>query len=472
MDPEKAAYSIQRLNGNSIEKRMLYSCKKLRSFVKLFNNITKYQKIKKKNMRKIKYLQLLIKTSVIVWLIIVTSGNISAHCNEKQIKKKFKELEAIMSPNDTEIKKADRTHDLIERLRVRKIIIDRSRNAAKTAEEYHMPDVAERYRDYKKHVEHNLPAIEKDLKKRFQEMDNALTNYEAQINAVEHSSDFWGRQRLYQNIIGSSKSFADYAERYTHVTNKGHRRMSRYRNFQRYVEGKLAAVEATIAEIQRQENAAREQQIAAEKAAAQEANRQKPISEEQEPQHKNKEEAEQQRKAKEESERQEAERIMTENLQKVENDESIQMKRQENTLLKAIKIDLSMEDITFELESKSYIISIKSQLNLLKEYVEKNGLYEKNSELENVDPNSLIILGLEDQSEESIKVIVSYIADILPVLKTTESIGKIIANHKEDVNREALISGYKISWNEKVTWYHDEPDTEKKDEIVKLVKEL
>ncbi len=77
-------------------------------------------------------------------------------------------VENEMSTNDADIKAADETHDLLKRKQVRQAIIAKSAKAAAFLERYigaadKARDCAKRYRDYQKHVEKQLPAIEADL---------------------------------------------------------------------------------------------------------------------------------------------------------------------------------------------------------------------------------------------------------------------------------------------------------------------
>lgn len=100
------------------------------------------------------------------------------------ITKKFIELEEDMATNDAQINAADETHDLIERIRVRKDIISKCKNAASFIERYYDEfhsyldffgntpeeekylETIKRYRDYQRYVEKSLPAIESDLSNR------------------------------------------------------------------------------------------------------------------------------------------------------------------------------------------------------------------------------------------------------------------------------------------------------------------
>lgn len=88
--------------------------------------------------------------------------------DEDFIDKLFEKIEADMATNDAQIEAADQTHDLIERRNVRLSVIKKSQKAATYLERYTQAankalPRAKRYRNYQKHVEKQLPAIEADI---------------------------------------------------------------------------------------------------------------------------------------------------------------------------------------------------------------------------------------------------------------------------------------------------------------------
>lgn len=189
--------------------------------------------------------QSLIKISFVFGLTLLSHlGDLNAHCgNEdpKEINKKFKEHEAQMAPNDAEIQAADETNDLIERLRVRKIIIERSRKAANFAEEYHDYDTMQRYRNYQHQRENQLPAIEADIDKKFEEIENEMSTNDAEIEA-SRTQDYETQIHVLEKIINRSTQAANFAQRYTEVTGNRRDTMERYRNYQHHVENLLSEV--------------------------------------------------------------------------------------------------------------------------------------------------------------------------------------------------------------------------------------
>ena len=105
----------------------------------------------------------------------------------------------------------------------------------------------ERYRNYHDHVMGQLRDIRRDVDKEFERFEAEMAPNDSEIEAADRTNDL--NQRLYVRklIIERIRKAADFAHEFTTITNEGHARMERYRNYQHHIEKQLLAIEADIA---------------------------------------------------------------------------------------------------------------------------------------------------------------------------------------------------------------------------------
>jgi hypothetical protein len=98
---------------------------------------------------------------------------------------------------------------------------------------------------------------------------------------------------------------------------------------------------------------------------------------------------------------------------------------------------------TFLLNSENYNVIISSRFDVIKQYIaQKNiarkGLLETSTELPNIDLGNFPISGFEGQSDDTLKLIARYVADVLPFFGTINSITELISG-------KVFIEGYNAS---------------------------
>lgn len=174
------------------------------------------------------------------------------------INRKFDQFEHEMSTNDSQIRAADETNDLHERLRVRGDLIEKSDGAASFQERFveavkdlkegdkdkknrfkkmdvgRHEEKARTYRDYEKRVARDFHDIEGDVVGNFKQIDHGMSSNDEEIRNADASHNLYIRLNIRKGLIEKSGAAADHLEKYITLAEKWQGKA--YRNIKHHPE--------------------------------------------------------------------------------------------------------------------------------------------------------------------------------------------------------------------------------------------
>lgn len=414
------------------------------------------------------------------------------HMIEEKIKRRknkiYDNLTNIMAPNDTEIEES-RKNNFEEQIRVLQMIIERSKNVEEimnnfiqlTNEGHSIRDL---YHNYLLYAERLSADVQKKLKEesdrqaREEEerrrenirlMNDAKSSFEQEgrryesyfkmdqnkedISNADKNGNIENQINVRKDVIDRSENAVRAGEAFIEVVNAWNnkwgayeriggdhawavesirKKVAEYGHYKHGLEQELPELEWQFAEQKRKEEKLRQ---AEEQQRLQEEARQNEKSNSQAEEEVNVEKEQEEQGIKEE--------IIIEDHES--NTELNQITQEEEIIsLKSINVDLATGNIVFALQSASHNIFIESNLELIKQYIEKTNFREISTKLPQIEGDNLPIFGLENESDEMIKFIVSHITNVLPIFRTMDSVTKLISNYEEGVAESPLITAWNI----------------------------
>lgn len=412
---------------------------------------------------------------------------------EADINKKFEEF-------DAEIKAADETHDLNERKHVRILIIEKCTKEEIHAKENHREDIAKKYHDFGNEMKGQLIAIEADIvkeikkreqeerdreaeRKRKKEKDEAKPSFEQEgksyeshlmmdqnkekVAKADESCSIEGQIKVRKEVFTQTEEAIKVAEEFIKVVNEWNNKWGDCERIEGDHPWSAENIRKKIEEYNNYKTLIEEESLTLEKLVDEERQRQEE-NQQQEKERKRKEEEERQKKAEGEEGYSEADKpTKNENIEFEGSGGELHSASKHNEImnLKSINVDLVTGNVAFILQSESYNVLIKSNLNFIKHYIEEKDLHGGwgSYELPNIEDN-LPIFGLEEETEETTKLIIFYITNVLPIFRTKESITQLISRQEEGWEIDEI----KLKTQQK-RWINSDKSTEIPTPEVRLV---
>lgn len=171
--------------------------------------------------------------------------------------RRFDDHKKRMALDEKKIIAADKTNDLFERKAIRKKVIKNTKEAAKFAEDFaehikfwnktpcshfyctkidskHKWSIdncllqAKIYRYYVERLEHELVAIKKDFKLKFEDIERNMSTNDAQIKAADATNDLLEKTRVRKDVIQKSEFSIEYLNEYIDQFCKSDKKAKKY----------------------------------------------------------------------------------------------------------------------------------------------------------------------------------------------------------------------------------------------------